>query len=61
MRCSDRKPDALLRHAGTFWLASVGGVLAYQLTRPIPTSLAIIHARVYAQVLQGQACNIPLS
>jgi hypothetical protein len=37
--------------AGLFWATSVGGSLAYQLTRPIPTSLAIIHSRVYAQAL----------
>ena len=36
---------------GTFWVTSIGGILAYQPTRPIPTSLAIIHSRVYAQVM----------
>jgi len=36
--------------AGTFWGLSVGGNLAYQWSRPIPTSLKIIHSRVYAQV-----------
>eukprot|EP00884_Botryococcus_braunii_P004594 jgi/Botrbrau1/14135/Bobra.182_3s0076.1 len=33
------------------WASAVGGVLAYQWTKPIPTSLKIIHARVYAQAL----------
>lgn len=41
----------MLCSVGLFWLTSVGGSLAYQLTRPIPTSLAIIHSRVYAQAL----------
>jgi len=40
-----------LRAVGTFWGLSVGGNLAYQWSRPIPTSLKIIHSRVYAQAL----------
>lgn len=36
---------------GTFWATSVTGVLAYQWTKPIPTNLKIIHARVAAQAL----------
>ena len=36
--------------AGLFWLGSCGGILSYQLTRPITTSAAIMHTRVYAQV-----------
>ena len=59
-RCDDCSFETVVRRAGTFWLTSIGGVLAYQLTRPIPTSLAIIHARVYAQVLHSPACNIPV-
>ena len=37
--------------AGTFWASSVAGVLAYQWSKPIPTNLKIIHARVAAQAL----------
>jgi hypothetical protein len=44
---------AMAMLTGTFWLTSIGGILAYQLTRPIPTSLAIIHSRVYAQVMSN--------
>ncbi|KAL6769941.1 hypothetical protein ACKKBG_A32970 [Auxenochlorella protothecoides x Auxenochlorella symbiontica] len=33
------------------WAVGVGGSLAYQWTRPIPTSLKIIHSRVYAQAI----------
>lgn len=40
-----------LRAVGSFWALSVGGNLAYQWSRPIPTSLKIIHSRVYAQAL----------
>jgi len=40
-----------LRAVGAFWGVSVGGNLAYQWSRPIPTSLKIIHSRVYAQAL----------
>ena len=36
---------------GTFWASSVAGVLAYQWSKPIPTNLKIIHARVAAQAL----------
>ena len=36
--------------AGLFWLGSCGGILSYQLTKPITTSAAIMHTRVYAQV-----------
>jgi len=36
--------------AGYFWATSVAGSFAYQWTKPIPTQMKIIHARVYAQV-----------
>lgn len=45
-----RVPDDLGRSAVLGWASAVGGVLAYQWSKPIPTSLKIIHARVYAQV-----------
>lgn len=45
--------------AGLFWLGSCGGILSYQLTRPIPTSVAIMHTRVYAQV--GSCTFMPSS
>ena len=32
------------------WAAGLSTSLAYQMTRPIPTQLKIIHSRVYAQV-----------
>jgi len=35
--------------SGGIWLTGVTGSLAYQWTKPIPTSLKIIHSRVYAQ------------
>ena len=34
---------------GIFWATSVAGTLALEARKPIPTSLRIIHARVYAQ------------
>lgn len=40
-----------LRSIGAFWATGLGGSLAYQWSRPIPTSLKIIHSRVYAQAL----------
>lgn len=43
-------PSNLL-FTGTFWASSVAGVLAYQWSKPIPTNLKIIHARVAAQAL----------
>lgn len=43
-------PDDVGRRAVLGWASAVGGVLAYQWSKPIPTSLKIIHARVYAQV-----------
>mmetsp|Transcript_20504 Transcript_20504/g.56852 ORF Transcript_20504/g.56852 Transcript_20504/m.56852 type:complete len:90 (+) Transcript_20504:157-426(+) len=38
-----------LKTVGGIWLTGVTGSLAYQWTKPIPTSLKIIHSRVYAQ------------
>ena len=32
------------------WATGLGASLAWQWTRPIPTQLKVIHARVYAQV-----------
>lgn len=40
-----------LRSIGVLWASGVGGSMAYQWSRPIPTSLKIIHSRVYAQAL----------
>ena len=34
---------------------------AYEWTRPTPTSLKIIHSRVYAQVRRGAACSRPIT
>lgn len=42
--------------AGLFWLSSCGGILAYQLRKPIPTSAAIMHTRVYAQAWSSISC-----
>ncbi|KDD76351.1 hypothetical protein H632_c258p3 [Helicosporidium sp. ATCC 50920] len=33
------------------WGTGVGASLAYQWSRPIPTSLKVIHSRVYAQAI----------
>ena len=43
---------------GIFWVGSVAGTLAFQWSRPIPTSLRIIHARVYAQGLTLAALGL---
>ena len=43
--------DNKLKSIGYTWLAGVGGSLGYQWTRPIPTSLKVIHSRVYAQAI----------
>jgi len=43
--CSPLSPILL----GIFWATSVAGTLALEARKPIPTSLRIIHARVYAQ------------
>ncbi|GLT38006.1 hypothetical protein SLA2020_122820 [Shorea laevis] len=40
-----------LRTVGCFWLGSVTGLMAYNWSRPMKTSVKIIHARVYAQAL----------
>jgi hypothetical protein len=45
---SSARPSA--KTPGIFWASSVAGTLAFQWSKPIPTSLRIIHARVYAQV-----------
>ena len=42
-------PLAQLKAVFYGWGTVVAGSLAYQWTRPIPTSLKIIHSRVYAQ------------
>lgn len=46
-----QKTHASPHSTGTFWATSVVGVLAYQWSKPIPTNLKIIHARVAAQAL----------
>eukprot|EP00890_Picochlorum_soloecismus_P001006 jgi/Picsp_1/1906/NSC_05372-R1_hypoxia induced protein conserved region containing protein len=43
--------DNKLKTIGYTWLGGVGGSLAYQWSRPIPTSLKVIHSRVYAQAI----------
>lgn len=45
--CSPLPPPPIL--LGIFWATSVAGTLALEARKPIPTSLRIIHARVYAQ------------
>ncbi|KAG7666676.1 hypothetical protein Ndes2526B_g04846 [Nannochloris sp. 'desiccata'] len=40
-----------LKAIGYTWLAGISGSLAYQWSRPIPTSLKVIHSRVYAQAI----------
>jgi hypothetical protein len=40
-----------LKTIGYTWLGGITGSLAYQWSRPIPTSLKIIHSRVYAQAI----------
>ena len=42
--------DHKLKTIGLTWLGGISGSLAYNWTRPIPTSLKLIHSRVYAQV-----------
>ena len=43
--------------SGSFWATSVAAVLALEWSKPIPQSVKVIHARVYAQgaVLAGLA------
>ena len=43
--------DHKLKSIGYTWLGGIVGSLAYQWSRPIPTSLKIIHSRVYAQAI----------
>ena len=40
-----------LKTIGYTWLGGITGSLAYQWSRPIPTSLKLIHSRVYAQAI----------
>ncbi|KAL6771964.1 hypothetical protein ACKKBG_A28460 [Auxenochlorella protothecoides x Auxenochlorella symbiontica] len=40
-----------LRAIGGLWATGLVASLGYQMTRPIPISLAIIHSRVYAQAI----------
>ncbi|KAK9821774.1 hypothetical protein WJX81_008188 [Elliptochloris bilobata] len=47
-----------LRAVGIFWATSVAGSLAYQYTKPIPTQMKIIHARVYAQAFTLAALGL---
>ena len=43
--------DHKLKTIGLTWLGGISGSLAYNWTRPIPTSLKLIHSRVYAQAI----------
>ncbi|GKV18517.1 hypothetical protein SLEP1_g28884 [Rubroshorea leprosula] len=38
-----------LKTVGCLWLSSVTGLIAYNWSKPMKTSVKIIHARVYAQ------------
>ena len=40
-----------LKTIGYVWLGGITGSLAYNWTRPISTSLKLIHSRVYAQAI----------
>ncbi len=40
-----------LKTIGYVWLGGISGSLAYNWTRPISTSLKLIHSRVYAQAI----------
>ena len=40
-----------LKTIGYTWLGGIVGSLGYQWSRPIPTSLKVIHSRVYAQAI----------
>lgn len=43
--------DHKLKTIGYTWLGGIIGSLGYQWSRPIPTSLKVIHSRVYAQAI----------
>eukprot|EP00232_Nephroselmis_pyriformis_P021413 CAMPEP_0182864632 /NCGR_PEP_ID=MMETSP0034_2-20130328/7267_1 /TAXON_ID=156128 /ORGANISM="Nephroselmis pyriformis, Strain CCMP717" /LENGTH=90 /DNA_ID=CAMNT_0024996891 /DNA_START=6 /DNA_END=278 /DNA_ORIENTATION=+ len=43
--------DNKLKTVGTVWLTAVGTTFAYNMTRPLPTQLKIMHTRVYAQAI----------
>lgn len=47
-----------LKAIGSLWATGVVGSLAFQWTRPIPTSLKIIHSRVYAQAITLGAIGV---
>lgn len=47
-----------LKAIGGLWASSLFGSMAYQWTRPIPTSLKIIHSRVYAQAFTLGALGV---
>jgi hypothetical protein len=51
-------PSPFLSRTGIFWASSVAGTLAFQWSKPIPTSLRIIHARVYAQAFTLAALGL---
>ncbi|GLT79013.1 hypothetical protein SLA2020_505260 [Shorea laevis] len=38
-----------LKTVGCLWLSSITGLIAYNWSKPMKTSVKIIHARVYAQ------------
>jgi|Transcript_40275 hypothetical protein len=40
-----------LKAVGSIWATGVSGSLAYQWTKNIPTSMKLIHSRVYAQAI----------
>ena len=50
--------DAGGRAAGGVWATGIAGSLAYNWSKRIPTSLKIIHSRVYAQAITITALGV---